>query len=357
MEKNHSAKFSQGVFNTLAQSKTSSSAAAKCFPVIICGNGSDISNKERLCGRAKRKLIAQSTILNLIKVAEERGAKERVKAYRNTYYCQNRILTVENKIHGKYCKNRFCTLCTAIRKAELINKYLPVIATWEDAQFITLTVKSIPAARLQLIMRKMVEGFQIIKNKYLKRSLRGKSIKLMGIRSLECNFNPLKKTYNPHWHIVVPNKIIADILMNEWMQLWSRRNKKWTHKDAQFVRPVKNTEKDMIEVIKYGAKIFTDPEGKKCKIPGNKRYVYAAALDNIYAAMKNLRLFDRFGFNLPKQLHIIKNQSRLTNNYEEWLYHPASKDWVNRNDEILTGYLAPFKLLNLLELNVDIETN
>ena len=47
------------------------------------------------------------------------------------------------------------------------------------------------------------------------------------------------------------------------MLLWSRKNRKLTHKDAQFLRPLKNTEKDLIEVIKYGAKIFVDPEVKK----------------------------------------------------------------------------------------------
>ncbi len=32
------------------------------------------------------------------------------------------------------------------------------------------------------------------------------------------------------------------------------------------------------------------------------RYIYAAALDNIFKAMKGLRIFERFGFNLPNEL-------------------------------------------------------
>jgi hypothetical protein len=43
---------------------------------------------------AKRKLITQTTILNLVKVAEKRGAKERVQAYWNTFHCQNHIYTL-----------------------------------------------------------------------------------------------------------------------------------------------------------------------------------------------------------------------------------------------------------------------
>ena len=34
--------------------------------------------------------------------------------------------------------------------------------------------------------------------------------------------------------------------------------------------------------------------------PVGMKHIYAGALDNIYKAMKRLRLVDRFGFNLPK---------------------------------------------------------
>ena len=62
--------------------------------------------------------------LSLIDVAKENGDVEREKAYWNTYYCQNSVITANGRLYGKYCKNRFCTLCCSIRKAEIINKYL-----------------------------------------------------------------------------------------------------------------------------------------------------------------------------------------------------------------------------------------
>ena len=46
---------------------------------------------------------------------------------------------------------------------------------------------------------------------------------------------------------------------------------------------------------------------------------YANALDNIFAALKNKRLFDRFGFNLPKQ-GIKETNTKWISNYENWQY-------------------------------------
>ena len=43
----------------------------------------------------------------------------------------------------------------------------------------------------------------------------GKGIEFVGIKSLECKFNPINKTYNPRLHIIVANKEMADILVKE----------------------------------------------------------------------------------------------------------------------------------------------
>lgn len=91
-----------------------------------------MSNLVALEGRAKRKTITQSMMLNLMDVAKEKGDIEKQNAYWNTYYCQSKIITSEGKLYGNYCKNRFCTLCCSIRKAEIINKYLPTIEKWEN---------------------------------------------------------------------------------------------------------------------------------------------------------------------------------------------------------------------------------
>ncbi len=136
-------------------------------------------------------------VLALIDVAKEKGETERVQAYWNSYHCLNNVIVSNGRMHGKYCKNRFCTICNAIRKADMINRYYPVISQWNDVQFVTLTVKSCKETNLNLWVFGMKRAFEMIKNRCNKRYQRGKGIKLIGVKSLECNFNPIKKRTTP----------------------------------------------------------------------------------------------------------------------------------------------------------------
>src|SRR4051812_2684111 len=106
--------------------------------IILHGKGADLTNQKAVQRRARCKLITQTTMLQLIDVAKEKDAKDRVKAYWNTYHCQNQIFTSNGRMYATQCKNRFCTYCCGIRKAELINKYLPVLQTWNESYFVTL---------------------------------------------------------------------------------------------------------------------------------------------------------------------------------------------------------------------------
>ena len=72
-------------------------------------------------------------ILSLIDIAKEKGHHDRVQMYWNTYHCQRKIIKSGSTLHGNYCKNRFCTICLAIRKAENINKYHPVLKEWKES--------------------------------------------------------------------------------------------------------------------------------------------------------------------------------------------------------------------------------
>jgi len=149
---------------------------------------------------------------------------------------------------GKYCKNKFCTLCCAIRKAKIIN------------------------------MIKVIAGFKLILSKHRKKNQRGKGIRLIGIKSLECNFHPAKATYNPHLHLIVQSEAIADILIEEWLTNWKR----YTSYKAQYKRRVEDRERDLIEIVKYGSKIFTEPDVNKKANSKGESHIYTAALDNIF---------------------------------------------------------------------------
>lgn len=335
-----------GQFNTLAQNGT---VQKRETAIIVQGRGADLSVGKGLRGRAKRKLISQRLVLNLLDLNSENSTNKKEKSYWNTYHCQSRIITADGRLYGRYCKNRFCTLCSAIRKADIINRYLPTVKKWEDPYFVTLTVKAVPHNMLKAVMQSMLKEFREITGAYRKRSQRKTGEKLVGLRALESNFNPRKKTYNPHIHAIVSNKWMAETLIEEWLK---RSNKKWTNRLAQKAIRVNDSEKALVEVVKYGSKIFTEPDlNNGAKVKGNSK-IYVLALGNIFTAMKGLRIFERFGFNLPTTKLIIE-EPRVTTNYKEWNFDISKFDWINSLGERLVNYLPAPELLRLLEDNSD----
>ena len=337
--------------NTLAQTGTGNYQNDMEKLAIICtGQGSELGNDRAMKGRAKKKMITQKLALCLNDIANKNGNPERTKSFWNTYYCQNRVYSMDGRYYGKFCKNRFCTICSSIRKADIINRYLPIIKTWAGPYFVTLTVKACKLNNLKVILKGMMKAMQQIIAKYRKRNLRGKGIKLIGIKSLECNFNAVKRTYNPHFHLIVANKEIALTIMTEWLMKWTVH---YASGSSQHKRPIKNLERDLVETIKYGSKIFTEPDiTKKVKGVGN-RDIYAAALYNIFEAMKGLRIFERFGFDLPLESSKKATGARVAENYAEWVYIPQFHDWLNTENELtLTGYVPSNELLNLLTYNI-----
>jgi hypothetical protein len=345
----------RGLLDTLAQSRTRIESTLHSVPIVVNGLGSDLKDVGALMGRAKRKTITQAMVLGLIDVATKKKKPDRIKSYWNAYHCQSRIITNSDRLHGKYCKNRFCTLCCCNRKATLINKYLPYLQTWEDCHFVTLTVKAIPAKELTRYFKGMLGLLAKIIEKHRKRGKRGKGIALEGIRSLECNFNPKTKTYNPHFHILVRSRQMAEVLKEEWL---ARFPKKHAHPCAQHIRRVDDMTKDLIEIIKYGSKIFTEPDVTKKGVKRQSQYIYVSALDNILTAMAGRRIFDRFGFNLPNS-----GQSRNTKigkvllDYAVWTFKPPDADWTNaETGEALTGFRISQDLRNILAFGLNLES-
>lgn len=343
----------EGRIYTLAQNGTE---VKDKRALILIGKGSDMSVKDYGQRKGKKKTITQALVIKMIEIAEKEGRPEILKSLWNTYYCQDRVYTHEGRLYGKYCMNRFCTTCLGIRKAEMINTYYPILKNWGNAYMVTLTIKSIPKKDLIRILRHCIKGLTRIIDKYEKREARGTGKKLIGIRSLECNFNPVKRTYNPHFHFIVPDFETAEILKSEWLRLWTLRptNKKWVDPRAQDIKKVFNMDSALVEVIKYGAKVFTDPTENKNKQNRNLK-VYARAFYNIMLAMKGLRLFASFGFKLPKDSKPERLPPRVTTDYEEWRYLPEFKDWQHTENELtLFGNMQDAYLEEVLVNCIDV---
>lgn len=342
-----------GSLNTLAQ--TGTSASDKDYSdksIVLIGKG---SCKASIQKRFKKKFITQKTILALVDIAKEEKDKEWEQRYWNTYHCQNVIYTHEGRGYGRFCKNRFCAVCLAIRKADMINRYKPIIDEWDDVHFLTLTIKSVKKDKLDLYFDLMLKAFGKIRARCAKRHQRGKGPKLIGIRSLEANYNAAKEWYNPHFHILVASEEIAETIKNEWLEIWNRK-RQLAVEYAQDIRPVSNTEKDIIETIKYGAKVISDSDPSRKKKGKNKdKRIYAAALHEIYKAMDGHRLFGSFGFTLPKSQHTPQYKEVVE--FKEWIYESRLMTYIDEGTgEIMKNYI-PDSTLEYIVNHIDVDSN
>jgi hypothetical protein len=317
--------------------------------ITLQGNGSGALDTVTLQNRAKKKLITQTLIKNLVDMAIYKGDLDMVKPYWRTYHCQSRVISSGGRLYGKYCKNRFCNVCSGIRKADIINRYLPEIKTWEDPHFVTLTAKAVSIKTLGKRVAKMIQAFGIIKDRYKKRDQRGTGQRLIGVRSLESNYNPVTHTYNPHFHVIVATRQMAEMLIMDWLELFT---KKFTSPYAQNMRKVEDTERDLIEIVKYGTKIFTDPTmAKKLKVTP---FIYVSAYHNIICAMKDHRIFDRFGFNLPKTTKVKGGKATKVTDWAELIFDPKENDWIDpETEQLLSGYVPDPKLMEILKGYID----
>ncbi|HWY12718.1 MAG TPA: hypothetical protein VN026_15400 [Bacteroidia bacterium] len=335
--------------DTLAQVGTAKEKKEnKKKPIIIMGKGSDLSDNEALFRKGKKKLITQKIVLSLSDVAKRKGNKKLEKLFWNTFYCQNFVTSAEGRLYSNYCKNKVCSVCAGIRKAKKIKELLPIVKSWDQPYFVTLTARSVYANKLGIRMKKMNIGLRKILDKYKKKAQRGKSIKFEGFKTLECNFNSKKRTYNPHLHLIVKNKEMAEIIIREWLILCTT---KFALPDGQKAIPVRDVEESLIEVIKYSTKQFTDPD------PNNKKgkasqFVYTSAMFNILSAMEGLRTFEKFGFMISKSNRNESNY-KIVNETEEWEYNAEVLDWLNSKHQRLTGYSATSELLKMLTNNIN----
>ncbi len=340
---------------TLAQKQTTNNISLQGGGIVIVkGNGTELKDPKAIKGRARRKMITQKRALKLVDVAKRKGDREIKQQFWNAYHCQNNLTTTNGRQHGDYCKNRFCALCCSIRKAALINKYGPILNSWPDPHYVCLTIRAVPAQKLKWLVNAMYRAFDRINNKYQKREQRGKGIGFMGIKTLECEFNSGARTYNPHFNVLVPNKEVGEALRMEWSKIWGP---KYVNAAIQYCEPVRSKEKVMIEVIKYGTKTFSEPDRDKKLIGKRNPKIYVAVLYNIVMAMKGKRIFERFGFNLPKTNTIKPKGGTITEvkHYIKWKYDLKLLDWVGEDtDGLLTNYLPDYRLYYLLEYCMDV---
>lgn len=347
----------EGGFNISAQSGTYPEMIELPKPkVTVMGKGSRPAKLLYLQDRAKKKTITQHVMKPLMEIALKKGEIERFESYKNTYNCLNHLYTANGRMFGTYCKNKFCEVCLGIRRMKVGGAYYPELCTWPAPFFTTLTALAVPAERLSERFDLMMEIFETLKDRYKKRVQRGTAIKFKGIRSLESNFNHIDHTYNPHFHFILPDLKTADTLMTDWRKYWG--NYAICSPSGQDNRRIKDLNRQLRETIKYGTKFLQKPKiDKKTgqKIPP---LICVAAIDNIFAALKGRRLFDRFGFNLPPDEYKYKAFYTEITEYKEWNFISDKHDWIEEETEqLISGFEPKPQLTYYLDnfINRDLE--
>lgn len=276
--------------------------------------------------RARRKYLTYSFIFSLANLNSPLR-----KSYWNTYHCCKNVWhnkEVSDRYLSKYCKNRWCLVCAAIRTAVLINTYMPIVAEWKDKSFLTLTVKN---CSVEMLRSKLKEMNKVFYNAiHDGRRLKRKKIDVKAIKKMETTYNTKTKEYHPHFHIITETTEQAEYLLEYWLKHFGKDE---VNELGQKVVPA--NDKGMKELFKYFTKIITE---------GNP--IPPENLDEIFCAIKGMHTVRPFGFKVslpdnPDDIEFDVEKIELAENeyLELFGWEQEIHDWVSkRTGECLSGY-------------------
>ena len=298
-------------------------------------------DKPTLIKRARRKFLGHGLALRLVDASKNNDASTLQKAYFNTYHCVGTLeVKHDGKVVGKYCKNRWCMVCNSIRTAKLIKQYKPVLDSWDDKYFVTLTVRNCIGLDLENTLGGMAATIRQIKDTFRKRHQRGKGEKFVGLRKLECTYNPRRNDYHPHYHLIVRGKDTAKEIVDLWLEKMGGTKRK-----CQDFKPADDN--SCMELFKYFTKVIS-------KTRKGNREIYADAMDVIFNAIKGKRTFQTFGFKMPKLQDddgVKEDEMLLPEDVKAVLtWNQDHGDWIDIDTgELFTGYRPSDGMRDLVE--------
>jgi hypothetical protein len=242
--------------------------------------------------------------------------------YWDTYYCSHIIEVSEKGIISKFCKKRWCIICNRIRTADLLQKYLPTLASWPDKTFLTLTIPNCAGCYLVATINLMLRNFTKIKDLCRKE---GKN--LVGIRKLEITYNRRRDDYHPHYHFILQNSENCEKIIQNWLRHFPTADR-----HAQDSRPA--DQNSCFELFKYFTKLTSNSS--------KDSVITVKALDHIFTCLLGVRTFQPFGFIPHKTVKPAENFSEEIENFtgaEFYKYQKNLSNWLNsETGEILTDF-------------------
>ena len=285
--------------------------------------------------RAKAKYAQSTLVRHLMKLDSPYKDK-----YEDTMLCSGILQQQGDKIQSRYCKHRWCRICNRIRTGKLINGYQEALNNMNDKQFVTLTVKNVPAENLRSTIEKMIKDFRLIQE--LRRKKKQKAFNC--IRKLECTYNPDSNTYHPHIHVIIEGFRAGSELIFAWL----KRNE-----DSSIKGQDQKKCYDAIELFKYFAKLTSKSKSDTKYYKGKKiiqeEWHYPEALDIIFRAIEGLRIIQPMGnikmVNDEIEELEIQVVERLEEKFTLWIYRGS--DWIDTDTaDMLTGYTPSEKEYN-----------
>lgn len=254
------------------------------------------------------------------------------KRYWDTFHCCETILMEGQYITGSYCGNRWCRVCGRIVTAKLIQAYKPILAQFQDPQFVTLTIVNPTETELIASIKKMVNDF--VKINYNFRTQR--PYRVIGIRKIEVEPSEHPNEYHPHFHIIMEGKNEAEALIQEWL-IYNPTA------DIRGQNITKCNEGSLTEFFKY----TTKPVVKNASADGQRKNHTAYQLDVIYRSLDKKRIFQPIGI---QKAHVKENIEGVISQKipdlkflplsgaEVWTWNQQAKDWISIFGDRLSKY-------------------
>lgn len=300
---------------------------------VILDRDTSFAARKTFQKRARAKFLTNAMVLRLVDV----GDSKLTKAYWSTWHCSSILHRKGDKLTSKYCKQRWCIVCSRIRTAQIIKQYLPAFESWEDKVFVTLTVPSCTEEALKDTIGSIKASFEVIRRKMENDFTRGKRDNpLIGVRKLEVTYNPQTGNYHPHFHLIMRDRKTADDLREHWLYLFPEAS--W---DAQNVKQADNG--SCLELCKYFTKLISSHS--------KERLIHVDPLNAIFESVSGDRTFQ--AYRVPK-LPCDKTDDEVENLVAEleidavYEWSQVVTDWVEQTTgEPLTGY-EPDRALQIL---------
>lgn len=294
-------------------------------------NATQAKDKKILTNKARSKYLTRVLVGLLLTVKRSKLKK----SYWITTSCASALEQTGQKLTGKYCNQRWCNVCNRIRTAKLIAGYSEELRGLSDPWFVTLSRPNVTKKELPGEIQKLHDLFESIRRHFRKD-------KIIGLRKLECTYNPKSDTYHPHFHIIIDGRRKAAI----FRRLWLNKSPQASKKANKGVKCYGSYEK---ELFKYFTKVVYKADDGSHKI-------HAPALNTIFEAMRKRRVFQPMGIKKYVPEDIEQQQSQEYTclpdyEFESWYYESDFNDWVNTLGEPLTSYNPSSYMEQLVKFN------